>query len=168
MSSLFALLTLFLLAIPGAMLLGVVSSDGIVRFGMLGTAGFMAFVYAAVWFWWRPSHVEVDARGLDVVFPLRRRSTSWGEVRRVSLIDRQGLRARFGRTMRVGAGGLWGGFGWLKASKGGWIEFYISRLDGMVLVERAGRSPLLVTTKTPGRLVDAIREQTRGAPARTA
>lgn len=55
--------------------------------------------------------------------------------------------------MRVGVGGLWGGFGWLWTQRQGALEFYISRSTGLVLLERpAGRS-LLITPDRPAEFV---------------
>jgi hypothetical protein len=63
--------------------------------------------------------------------------------------------------MRVGVGGLWGGFGWLYTSKG-LLGLYVSRTDRLVLVRlRTGR-PLLVTPEGDERFVAALRAVSRG------
>jgi hypothetical protein len=58
--------------------------------------------------------------------------------------------------MRIGAGGLWGGFGWLYTRKG-LLDLYVSRTDRFVLVRlRTGR-PLLITPDADERFVAAFR-----------
>lgn len=51
--------------------------------------------------------------------------------------------------MRIGAGGLWGGFGWLWTSRKGMVEFYVSRTDGFVLITRPNHLDILITPSTP-------------------
>jgi hypothetical protein len=66
------------------------------------------------------------------------------------------FRDRVGFAMRIGAGGLWGGFGWLWTSRRGIVEFYVSRLDGYVLLERCSGRPLLFTPADPEGMVEAL------------
>lgn len=54
--------------------------------------------------------------------------------------------------MRIGIGGLWGGFGWLWPGRG-LVNFYVSRSDGLVLIERMSARPLLIT---PEMMVQAL------------
>ncbi len=56
--------------------------------------------------------------------------------------------------MRVGAGGLWGGFGqiWAEREK---LDFYISRTDSFVLIHRHGGRSLLIS---PERQADFVSE----------
>jgi hypothetical protein len=60
------------------------------------------------------------------------------------------------RRTRIGVGGLWGGFGWLWTTRRGLVEFYVSRADGMVLIERRGARPLLITPADPEKLLRAL------------
>jgi hypothetical protein len=63
--------------------------------------------------------------------------------------------------MRIGAGGRWGGFGWLYTPKG-LLGLYVSRTDRVVLVRlRTGR-PLLVTPENDDGFVAALRAVSRG------
>ena len=57
---------------------------------------------------------------------------------------------------RIGVGGLWGGFGWLWTRGRGMVEFYVSRTDGLVIVERRGGRALLFTPQDPEEFVDAL------------
>ena len=72
-------------------------------------------------------------------------------------LSRKEFKARFGLSARIGAGGLWGGFGWLWTSKGGILDFFISRTDDFVLVERREQRPLLVTPSEPDEFVRELR-----------
>jgi hypothetical protein len=77
------------------------------------------------------------------------------------LLSREAFRREFGWATRIGAGGLWGGFGWLYTSKG-LLDLYVSRTDRLVLVRlRTGRS-LLVTPLDDERFVAALRDVSRG------
>ena len=58
--------------------------------------------------------------------------------------------------MRVGAGGLWGGFGWLWTQRRGIVQMYISRTDGFVWIERVGDRPWLITPAQPSAFVRAL------------
>ena len=64
-------------------------------------------------------------------------------------IDRQELRREAGWCMRVGARGLWGGFGWLWTQRRGIVQMYISRTDGLVWIERVSDRPWLITPERP-------------------
>jgi hypothetical protein len=74
------------------------------------------------------------------------------------------FRDEHGWAMRIGAGGLWGGFGWLWTSRRGLVEFYVSRLDGYVLLERRTGRPLLFTPVEPERVASALSEVARDRP----
>jgi hypothetical protein len=74
----------------------------------------------------------------------------------VRLIDRDELRRQVGWGMRVGAGGLWGGFGWLWTTRRGIVQMYVSRLDRFVWIERGGERPWLITPDRPEMFVAAL------------
>ena len=118
-------------------------------------------LYASVWLFWRPTAFEVDRSGLRIVWPLRARTIPAREVAEAVVLSREAFRREFGWGMRIGAGGLWGGFGWLYTSKG-LLGLYVSRTDRFVLVRlRTGR-PLLVTPEGDERFVAALRDVSRG------
>jgi len=58
--------------------------------------------------------------------------------------------------MRVGAGGLWGAFGWLWTTKRGTVQMYISRTDNFVWIERRSERPWLITPERPEQFVAAM------------
>jgi hypothetical protein len=112
-------------------------------------------VYGAVWLWWRPTGFELSLTKLEVVFPGRRRSIPRESVIGARVISRQEFRREFGRAMRIGVGGLWGGYGWLW-TKRGLVDFYVSRTDGFLLIERTSSHPLLLTPDKPHQMVEAL------------
>jgi len=116
----------------------------------------MAFLYAAVWLFWRPWGFEVAAAGLGIRFPSWTRVLPRAAIQGARQMSRQEFRQEFGWALRVGVGGLWGGFGWLWTRKRGFVEFYISRLDGLVVVDRPFGKALLITPSDPEAFVRAV------------
>lgn len=58
--------------------------------------------------------------------------------------------------MRIGVGGLFGGFGYLWTTNRGMVEFYITRQDQFVLIDlRKGKS-LLLSVDRPEEFVKAL------------
>jgi hypothetical protein len=154
MSGLIRWLTLVLLAIPiGFVAVGV--SGGAPRL-LLWVGLAVAVVYAVVWLWWRPAFFEADHDGLRIRFPLRTRRVAAGDLAGARMVTSRELRAEFGLALRIGAGGLWGGFGWLWTQRRGRVEFYVSREDRYVLIERREGQPLLVTPGDAEGLVRAL------------
>lgn len=154
MSPLIVLLTGIVLAVPGVLGLAAVWSGQPV---MLGVAGAVVGLYVAVWLWARPSRFEVSADGLAVVWPLRRRFIPRARIGAVRLVDRSDLRRELGWGVRVGVGGLWGQFGWAWTTRRGWVDTYISRLDGFVWVDLRDGRPLLITPADPEGVWHALR-----------
>lgn len=155
MSALFRWLTGALLLIPVVfVVLGFAT-----RASLLAPVGLaVGALYAWIWLRWRPSGFEVSGDGLTIRFPLGRRQVVARDIASVRVLAVSTFREEFGLALRIGAGGLWGGFGWLWTSQRGLVEFYISRLDGFVLIERRAGRPLLVTPESPEELVDALSE----------
>ncbi len=152
MSPLIMTLTLLLLALPLAFLVSALSGRGLVAVPAL----FILIVYAWVWFRFRPSRFVVHQRVIEVIWPLKRREIPREDILNVRLIDRQELRREIGWGMRVGAGGLWGGFGWLWTKRRGIVQMYISRTDGFVWIERIDDRPWLITPEQPDAFVRAL------------
>lgn len=145
MSSSVLVTTVVALALPlvAAVLKGGVSG--------LAVGGLMATVYAVVWLWFRPTRFVVDSESVRVEWPLRVMTISRRDLRRVEVSSvRDSLRG-----VRVGAGGLWGSFGLLVGSDET-IEFYISRRDGLVRIERSSGRPVVITPETPDAFVAAV------------
>lgn len=125
---------------------------------------FLIALYGAVWVWCRPSHFVITRSCLEIVFPGWRRQIPVGDISGIRHINQATFDREFGWAMRIGAGGLWGGFGWLWTSKRGLVEFYISQLNEFVLVERSQGKSLLITPDNPDRLVEVARDMLANSP----
>jgi hypothetical protein len=156
MAPLIRWLTLLLCALPVAFVAAALANPA--SLALLWVALLLAALYAAVWIWWRPSRFAVSARGIELMFPGRRRRIAAASITAAAVLDRAAFTRQFGRALRVGAGGLWGGFGWLWTSNG-WVEFYVSALDRYVLVRRHGHMPLLISPEDPEAMVAALEAQ---------
>jgi hypothetical protein len=126
-----------LLAIPGALIAGI---------------------YAWIWLRFRPTHFTVRPDAIEVVWPLKRRTIPRADISSVRLLDKHGIKQETGWALRVGAGGLWGGFGWLWTQRRGIVQMYISRLDGFVWIDRVGGRPWLITPDRPEIFIRALLE----------
>ncbi len=151
MSELIKGLTLGLWTMPILMFISALRSPS----PLMPLALALFFLYGAVWLWWRPARFEISLDKLDVVFPARRRSIPRTDIIRVRVMSKQEFRLEFGNSMRIGVGGLWGGFGWLWTRRG-LVDFYVSRSDGLVLIERRASRPLLITPEKPEMMVQAL------------
>jgi hypothetical protein len=164
-------LTRIALAVPLPLVLGVALTRGPVRDALFAATVLVVLLYAAVWLFWRPTRFEVDRAGLRILWPLRVRSIPGHEIVDAAPLSRETFRREFGWALRVGAGGLWGGFGWLYTPKG-WVGLYVSRTDRFVLLRLRTQRPLLVTPDDAERFAAALRAVSRGVlppgPARAA
>jgi hypothetical protein len=115
----------------------------------------VGLIYASVWFIWRPSRFEADARLLRIVWPVRAREIPRGDIERAQILDLRSFRDEYGNGMRIGAGGLWGGFGLLKTRKAT-FSMWISRTDPLVIVWLHQARPLLLTPENPERFVEML------------
>jgi hypothetical protein len=136
-----------------------------VVFVVAGVAGPHALLLAALvllltygWIWsrFRPTTFVVHADSLEVIWPLKRVRIPRDGISSVRQVGRQELRRAVGWGMRVGAGGLWGGFGWLWTSRRGIVQMYVSRLDRFVWIERGKERPWLITTERTEEFVAAL------------
>src|SRR4029453_18789061 len=92
--------------------------------------GLTLVIYAGVWLAGRPTQFEIDERSLAIVWPVRRRVIPRSTVHDVRIVTGREFRSAYGWGMRVGAGGLWGGFGLLKTT-GTTFSLWISPPDRM-------------------------------------
>ncbi len=151
MSPLIRGLTAILLLLPAGLGAAAISSG---RSVLLVPVALLVGLYLAVWMLARPRWFRVSPGRIDVGFPAWTRVVP--DVARARTLSTDDLRLRFGWAMRIGVGGLWGGFGWLWTSKEGMVEFYVSRTDGLALVERRDGRSLLITPADPEGLVAAV------------
>jgi hypothetical protein len=113
-------------------------------------------VYAWVWLRFRPTRFVVHSGVLEVVWPFKRRELRRDGISQVRLLERRDLRSVTGWGMRIGAGGLWGVFGWLWTRRRGIVQIYVSRTDRFVWIERANGRPWLITPEQPEIFVRAL------------
>lgn len=145
-------LTVILLALPLALLLLAARWTPL----LLGPAVFILVIYAWVWLRCRPTAFVVHPRILEVAWPLKRRQIPRDDISAVRAVDRQTLRREVGWGMRVGAGGLFGAFGYLWTTRRGLVRMYVSRTDRFVWIERKSDRPWLVTPDQPDAFVRAL------------
>ncbi len=148
-------LTWCLFLLPGLIIVAGLNAPAIAHAPILLTAGLVDLVYASVWLAWRPMRFELEGDQLRIVWPIRSRSMSTSTVLAARVLTSSEFRREFGYGVRIGAGGLWGGFGLLKTQR---VTFsmWISRLDRMVLVELQDARPLLITPEHPEQFVQAV------------
>ncbi len=145
-------LTLVLLALPLALfvasLLGAVS--------LVIAALILVAFYAWIWLRFRPAEFIVRSGALEVRWPLKRRTIPLEDISDVRVMDREQLKRETGWGVRVGAGGLWGGFGWLWTKRRGIVQMYVSRTNDYVWIERPGNRPWLITPEQPEEFARAL------------
>ena len=111
-------------------------------------ASILILLYLVVWLYFRPTRFGLSGGALDIVWPVRRLKIPLATVTAVERPTAQVFRKRYGLGLRVGVGGLWGGFG-LLVTRQGTLRFYVSRLDGYVLIHNSTTRPLLITPSDP-------------------
>lgn len=151
MSRLILVLTIGLLALPVAFLAAAVLQSAFVAPALVLVA-----VYAWVWLRFRPTGFVVHPETLEVVWPLKRRLLRRSEISAIHLLEGSQLPSKTGWCVRVGAGGLWGAFGWLWTRRLGIVQMYVSRTDRFVWIERADARPWLITPERPEAFVRAL------------
>lgn len=153
-------LTGIALVAPLGLGLAAALARGPVQTVLLAVSGFVLLLYASVWLLCRPTAFEVDAGGLGIRWPLRSRRIAARDIARAETLSRDAFRRDFGWAMRIGAGGLWGGFGWLYTRQG-MLDLYVSRTDRLVLVRLHAGRPLLLTPEGDERFVAALHAVSR-------
>jgi len=148
------IMTWFVLVLPLVMGIAVAFAPNPIDLVIGGTATFVALLYAGVWLWARPTAFEAGKGEIVIRWPMRTRVIA--DVTAAEIIDRKAFRAQYGLGARVGAGGLWGGFG-LLVTRRETFGLYVSRTDRWVLVTpRTGRRVLL-TPMDAERFVSVVR-----------
>jgi Bacterial PH domain len=152
MSPLILILTLLLLLLPIVVFVVAFTRHRLFALPAL----FLLFISAWTWLWFRPTAFVVNPTDIEVIWPLRRRRIRRNTITAVRRVDRQELRQETGWALRVGAGGLWGGFGFLWTARRGLVRMYVSRLDDLVWIERGREQPWLLTPEQPDVFVHAL------------
>ncbi len=153
MTSLMRILTVIVMALP--VILGGIGYYASNRV-LLNVAGFIILIIIGVWFFMRPSGYQVDSAGLTIRWPVRSKRISRSEILAARVLETDELSGELGQAMRIGIGGLFGGFGYLWTTNRGMVEFYITRQDQFVLMDlRKGKS-LLLSVDRPKEFVQAL------------
>jgi hypothetical protein len=140
-----------LLVLPAVFLwVGLIGSPILLVLGALLLLGF-----ALTWLWARPRRFVVSPVGLRIEWPLRSATIPASDIVDARVFGLRDFRSDYGFGVRFGAGGLWGAFGKLKTRKGT-LSMYISRVDGLVVVNRRSARPLLITPQDPARFVGTL------------
>lgn len=154
MDSMFRTVTALVCSLP-LLFVFLASRDPSILMPMLGTASAMVVLFAAVWLAARPSRFEVSEEGLRIVFPLWSRLVPRAALKEAKHYPGSSYADEFGYGLRIGVGGLFGTFGWLRFSHTT-VETYVSRRHDMVAVECEGRRGLLLTPADADGLVRAV------------
>jgi PH (Pleckstrin Homology) domain-containing protein len=152
MSPVILVLTVFLWLLPVAFFVAAFTLHRLFVLAAL----FLLFMYVWIWLWFRPTAFVVSSTDVEIIWPLRRRSIGRDTITNVRRIDRPELRSEVGWGMRVGAGGLWGGFGYLWTTRRGLVRLYVSRVDDLVWIERGRETPWLITPEQPDAFIRAL------------
>ncbi len=123
---------------------------------LLAPALFILVIYAWIWPLARPTAFVVQPRAIEITWPLKRQEIPRSDIQAVRIIDRQTLRREAGWGMRVGAGGLFGAFGYLWTTRRGLVRMFVSRTDRFVWIERKSERPWLITPDQPDAFVRAL------------
>ncbi len=146
------ILTWLLMLLPAGMMFASVA----VMPGFFAPFLIVCLIYAWVWLRFRPTAFVIRADSIEVVWPWKRRRIPRAGIREAQLMTVADLQREIGWGMRVGAGGVWGGFGWLWTRKRGIVQMYVSRTDGFVWIERRGERPWLITPERPQDFVQTL------------
>jgi len=152
MSPIIRCLTIAVLVVPLILLAAAI----LVQRLLAGPAFFVIVIFVWVWLRFRPTHFIVHPNILEVVWPLKRRKIFRAEISAVRIINREELRHEIGWGLRIGVGGLWGGFGWLWTRKRGIVQMYISRIDRFIWIELRDNRPWLITPEDPEAFAQAL------------
>jgi len=123
---------------------------------LFAPALFILVIYAWIWLLARPTAFVVLPRAIEITWPLKRGEIPRDDIQAVRIIDRPTLRREAGWGMRVGAGGLFGAFGYLWTTRRGLVRMFVSRTDRFVWIERTRERPWLITPEQPDAFVRAL------------
>lgn len=122
------------------------------------TAILLILIYSFVWLVCKPSQFIITSNNLQIVFPVWSRNIPIERISNIRIITAKTFTKEFGWAIRIGAGGLWGGFGWLWTKKKGFVEFYISTTDYLIIIEHSNQKKLLITPNNPEQMLKIIQE----------
>ena len=146
------IMTLVLLALPVLFVLSAVFGRAL----LIAPTILLIAIYSWVWLRFRPTQFVVNQDALEVLWPLKRRQIARDSISDIRIVNGRDLKPQIGWGLRVGAGGLWGGFGWLWTQRRGIVQMYISRLNDLVWIDRKAGRPWLISPERPQEFVHAL------------
>jgi hypothetical protein len=152
MSPVILVVTLLLLVLPVGFFVAAMAGA---RFHLIPCL-LVTAVYVWIWLRFRPTHFVVREQAFEVTWPLKHRVIPRNSICSVRLLDQEALKQEIGWGIRVGAGGLGGGFGWLWTQQRGIVQMYVSRTDRFVWIDCKQGRPWLITPEHPDDLVRAL------------
>lgn len=149
MSPLIRGLTLMLLMLP-PLFLGIGLFGGGPAAGVMLVVGCLLVVlFIVIYAYSRPSRFEITPDAVAIVWPIRRATLRRADIVRARDLDLAAFRSEYGVTVRIGAGGLFGTFGWLYSRSAGLLDVYVSTLGPWVVIERKSGRPLIISPERP-------------------
>lgn len=152
MNTMIRIITLGLLALPVLFVLSAVFGRAL----LIAPTILLVAIYSWVWLRFRPTQFVVHQDVLEVIWPLKRRQISRDSISDVRIVNCRDLKTLVGWGIRVGAGGLWGGFGWLWTQRRGVVQMYISRINDLVWIDRSAGRPWFISPERPQEFVQAL------------
>ena len=150
-------LSMPLLGLPGVCFVGAAWMPA--QMDLLGVIGsLLVMAYASIWLFLRPAELEVTSRHLIIVFPLRGMEIPNERITSVQWYPQNSFAARFGQPRLLWVFGLWGGAGTLSLNDQTY-EVYASRPTDLVVIEREGMEPLVLSPDRPEAFVSALVRQ---------
>lgn len=158
MSPLILGLTIVLLFLP-VLFLGIgIFGAGPARAILLVTGVLIVLLYLGIWVYGRPSSYRVTPAELMIIWPIRSRPVPRHDVASARVMTLKDFRTEYGNTVRIGAGGLFGTFGWLWSWRSGRLDVYVTNLGPWVVVERRSGRPLVLSPEDPDGFAAALGE----------
>lgn len=153
-------LTIVLLLLPAVFLVAVLAGQKDAAIPLV----MVVVIYGWVWLGFRPRAFIIHPNTLEIVWPLKRREVPRQSILSLRQMDAKTVKTEIGWCARIGAGGLWGGFGWLWTQRRGIVQMYISRTDQFVWIQRGDKRSWLITPERPEEFVREL-SQTKNAIA---
>ncbi len=153
MSGAIKIITYIIWTVPFLLVYLAVAKDESTLFTV---AIFFILLMTWVWLWMRPTHYMLDSKALTIVWPLRKYVMLKSSISGVRILDKKQIKEELGLAIRIGVGGLFGGFGLLWTRKRGLIRFYITRLDDFIMIDRLADRSLLISVDDPQRMLKEL------------
>jgi hypothetical protein len=116
------------------------------------SGAYVALILMLIAGWFRPVAMEVGAEGLRILYPMRWRTIPRGKIVRAWRVDYKALSP----MIRIGVGGFLGIFGMFYRPGKGWVDVNVTSTRDLVLLERSGGHPLLLSPQNPAAFLQSL------------